>query len=111
MACQVHFSRVRSQDAGGQRSPTVAKLHRATKRNVINSETAVLTRACQHATEYLEGVDSRPVATTSDLAELRRRLNVELGASGTLAGTVIDELVAAIAGGSLAPPVDASSLG
>lgn len=67
----------------------------------MNPEAAVLTRACQHATEYLEGLDSRPVATTTGLAELRRRLNVELGASGTPAETVIDDLVAATAGGQL----------
>jgi aromatic-L-amino-acid decarboxylase len=67
----------------------------------MNPEAAVLTRACQHATEYLEGLDSRPVATTTGLAELRRRLNVELGASGTPAETIIDELVAATAGGQL----------
>ena len=46
-------------------------------------EVAVLTRACRHAIEYLDGLNSRPVATTTGLAELRRRLNVELGASGT----------------------------
>ncbi len=67
----------------------------------MNSEVAVLTRACLHATEYLQGLDSRPVATTVGLAELRDRLNVELGAAGTPPETVIDDLVAATAGGQL----------
>ena len=67
----------------------------------MNLEAAVLARACLHATEYLEGLDSRSVATTIGLAELRRRLNVELGAAGTPAEVVIDELVAATAGGQL----------
>lgn len=61
----------------------------------------MLTRACRHAIEYLDGLNGRPVATTTGLAELRRRLNVELGASGTPAETVIDELVAATAAGQL----------
>ena len=64
-------------------------------------EATVLARACRHAVAYLEGLDHRPVATTVGLMELRQRLDVPLGAEGTPAETVIDELVAATAGGQL----------
>jgi glutamate/tyrosine decarboxylase-like PLP-dependent enzyme len=67
----------------------------------VTIEQAVLARACDHAATYLAGLDSRPVATTTSLETLRARLNVTLGAAGTPAQTVIDELVAATQGGHL----------
>ncbi|WP_246217492.1 pyridoxal phosphate-dependent decarboxylase family protein [Paraburkholderia panacisoli] len=68
---------------------------------IVSLESAVLVRACEHATAYLQGLDTRSVATTVGLVELRKRLNVGLGAEGTPPETVIDELVAATAGGQL----------
>ncbi|MBU2033781.1 MAG: aspartate aminotransferase family protein, partial [Alphaproteobacteria bacterium] len=67
----------------------------------MSDDAAVLARACGHAAAYLEGLDTRSVATTTSLHELRRRLDVGLSAKGTRAETVIDELVAATAGGHL----------
>ncbi|MBU2340824.1 MAG: aspartate aminotransferase family protein [Alphaproteobacteria bacterium] len=67
----------------------------------MSEDAAVLARACGHAAAYLEGLDTRSVATTASLDELRRRLDVGLRAKGTRAETVIDELVAATAGGHL----------
>ena len=65
------------------------------------STSAALRRAFDHATAYLEGLDSRPVAATASLAELRSRLHIPLAATPTPAPVVIDDLVAATAGGQL----------
>ncbi len=67
----------------------------------MSLESDVLGRAYAHAVAYLEGLDARPVATTVGLAELRSRLDVPFNHSPTPAETVIDELVAATAGGQL----------
>lgn len=45
------------------------------------------------AREWLQGIDSRSVAATADLAELRVRFPAELPATGTAAETVVAELV------------------
>jgi aromatic-L-amino-acid decarboxylase len=67
----------------------------------MSDEATVLSRAYEHAVVYLEGLDSRSVAATASLAELRARLNVPLEATGTPARTVIDDLVTATEGGHL----------
>ena len=60
-----------------------------------------LRRALHHAEAYLSGLESRPVAATVSVDELRARLGVELGAEGINPEQVIDELVAAMEGGIL----------
>jgi glutamate/tyrosine decarboxylase-like PLP-dependent enzyme len=60
-----------------------------------------LARAQHHAQAFLSGLDGRPVAATTGLAELRWRLGVELGRQGVPAPQVVDELVAATEGGHL----------
>ena len=67
----------------------------------MNDPTEVLHRAFSHARDYLEALDSSPVAATSTLAELRHRLQIPLTAAPTPAATVIDDLVTATAGGQL----------
>ena len=54
----------------------------------------VLSRAADHAFEYLEGLDRQSVATTVGLEELRARLARPLPERGTPAAQVVDELVA-----------------
>jgi aromatic-L-amino-acid decarboxylase len=68
---------------------------------LMSLESDVLGRAYGHAVAYLEGLDARPIATTVGLTELRNRLDMPLRHSPTPAETVIDELVAATAGGQL----------
>ena len=63
--------------------------------------TDALSRAHAHAVRYLETLDTRPVAATIGLQDLRDRLGVPLARAGTPAGDVIDELVTATAGGHL----------
>ncbi|HET6328049.1 MAG TPA: aminotransferase class V-fold PLP-dependent enzyme [Planctomycetaceae bacterium] len=60
-----------------------------------------LQRALEHATEYLDGLESRPVGSTVGLDELRTHLGGPLPETGMLAPDVIDELVAKTAGGHL----------
>jgi len=60
-----------------------------------------LHQALRHAVTYLEGLSQRPVAATVGLEELRARLGGELAEAGTPATRVIDDLVAATAGGHL----------
>ena len=60
-----------------------------------------LRRASAHAFDYLEGLDTRSVASTATLEELRARLGVTLGERGVAPELVIDELVAATEGGHL----------
>jgi len=67
----------------------------------MDDPTEVLHRAFSHALDYLEALDSSPVAATSTLAELRHRLQIPLTAAPTPAATVIDDLVTATAGGQL----------
>jgi aromatic-L-amino-acid decarboxylase len=65
----------------------------------MSVEAAVLSRAYRHAVDYLEGLDNRPVASTTSLRVLRERLGVPLSAAPTPAETVIENLAAATAGG------------
>jgi aromatic-L-amino-acid decarboxylase len=58
------------------------------------SDRSALERAAEHAFAFLEGLDSRSVATTASLEELRARLARPLPDRGMPSVQVIDELVA-----------------
>lgn len=58
-----------------------------------------LHRAAAHAIAYLEQLDARPAAATATADGLRHALSFELPRSGVSAARVIDDLVAATAGG------------
>jgi glutamate/tyrosine decarboxylase-like PLP-dependent enzyme len=60
-----------------------------------------LHRAQQHAIEFLASLEHRPVQATVGLETLRERLGGKTPESGSAAVTVIDDLVAATAGGHL----------
>jgi glutamate/tyrosine decarboxylase-like PLP-dependent enzyme len=60
-----------------------------------------LERALVHALGYLDGIDSNSVAATASLDQLRARLGVSMADRGLDAVQVVDELVAATAGGHL----------
>lgn len=62
---------------------------------------AGLHRVLHHATEYLDGLDRHLVHATVGLDELRARLGGEVPHVGTDPTQVIDDLVAATAGGHL----------
>ena len=62
---------------------------------------AALTRAAEHAFAWLDGLDSRSVATTATLEEMRARLGRPLADRGVPATQVIDDLVADVDGGIL----------
>ena len=64
-------------------------------------ERTALTRAAEHAFTWLDGLDSRSVATTASLAQMRTRLGRPLADRGVDAVQVIDDLVADTAGGLL----------
>jgi glutamate/tyrosine decarboxylase-like PLP-dependent enzyme len=61
----------------------------------------LLDRTRQHAVDFLNGLDERPVAPTATRDELRRRLGAPLQDRGVDATQVIDDLVAATSGGHL----------
>jgi glutamate/tyrosine decarboxylase-like PLP-dependent enzyme len=61
----------------------------------------VLQTAAAHAAKYLERLDSRPVATTATVEELRLRLAKPLPETGMAPEAVIDELVHDTEGGIL----------
>ena len=62
-------------------------------------ERAALARAAEHANAFLAELESRPVAATATLADLRARLGRPLVDGGVDAAQVIDDLVADVAGG------------
>jgi len=64
-------------------------------------ERTALRRAAEHALAWLDGLESRPVATTASVAEMRARLGRPLAERGVDAAQVIDDLVADTAGGLL----------
>ena len=66
-----------------------------------SSERDVLLRAAEHALAWLDGMDTRPVATNATLAEMRARLGRPLTDRGVEARLVIDDLVADTEGGIL----------
>ena len=61
----------------------------------------VLTRAADHAFAWLDGLETRSVATTATLEEMRARLGRPLADRGVAATQVIDDLVADVEGGIL----------
>ena len=65
------------------------------------SDTLALERAYRHAVDYLAGLDTRSVATTKGLNDLRRALRMPLAARGAPPETIIDELAQATEGGHL----------
>lgn len=58
-----------------------------------------LVRALHHASEWLAGLDTRPVGARADLETLRARLQLPVPERGTDPAQIIDELVAQTAGG------------
>ena len=64
-------------------------------------ERAALMRAAEHAFAWLDGLDSRSVATTATLEEMRARLGRPLADRGVAPVEVIDDLVADVDGGIL----------
>ncbi len=62
---------------------------------------SALERAAQHAFAWLDGLDTRSVATTASVAQMRARLARPLAERGVAATQVIDDLVADTAGGIL----------
>lgn len=60
-----------------------------------------LMRAVEHSFTWLDGLQTRPVAATASLDDLRARLGRPLGDHGVAAAQVIDELVADVDGGVL----------
>jgi glutamate/tyrosine decarboxylase-like PLP-dependent enzyme len=64
------------------------------KNNVARSATLALDHALDHAKNWLERLDSRPVAPRTDLASLRDRLGGVIPDRGMSPECVIDELVA-----------------
>src|SRR5258708_6058178 len=67
----------------------------------LTTERVALQRAAEHAFAWLEGIDSRPIATTASVAQMRQRLARPLADRGVAAVQVIDDLVADTAGGIL----------
>jgi glutamate/tyrosine decarboxylase-like PLP-dependent enzyme len=65
----------------------------------LTPDHAALERAAQHAFAWLDGLDTRSVATTATVAEMRARLARPLADRGVAATQVIDDLVADTAGG------------
>ena len=65
---------------------------------------AVLDRAHHHATRWLDGLDTRSVAATTTLEQLRARLGVPLDENGADPERIIDELAAATEGGLIGSP-------
>jgi glutamate/tyrosine decarboxylase-like PLP-dependent enzyme len=59
----------------------------------------VLVRALHHASEWLAGLDTRPVGAQVDLETLRTRLRLPVPERGTDPVRIIDDLVAQTAGG------------
>ena len=66
---------------------------------MTDATTPALERALRHARAHLESLDTQPVAARTDLATLRARLDTPWTDAGVPAVQVIDELVAATAGG------------
>ena len=64
-------------------------------------EADTLHRALGYALDHLSGLDTRPVAATTTLDELRARLGAPLGDAGLPATAVVEALVEAARGGHL----------
>jgi glutamate/tyrosine decarboxylase-like PLP-dependent enzyme len=65
----------------------------------MTDEHKALRRALDHAIDYLDGLDERPIPTTVDITELRKRFGGDLAEEGISPEQVIDELAADVEGG------------
>ena len=65
----------------------------------MTDEHKALRRALDHAIDYLDGLDERPIPTTVDITELRKRFGGDLAQDGISPEQVIDELAADVEGG------------
>ena len=65
----------------------------------VHSIDATLSLAAARATQFLNGLDERPVGATADVAKLRTRLNRPLKDKGLPAETVVDGLIDAVENG------------
>ena len=65
---------------------------------------AALDRAHHHAARWLDGLDTRSVAATTTLEQLRGRLGVPLEDHGVDPSRIIDDLAAATEGGLIGSP-------
>ena len=63
-----------------------------------------LERAMQHASRWLDGLDTRAVGATASLEELRARLARPLADAGVDPAEVVDDLAAATEGGLIGSP-------
>ncbi|MFL5620825.1 MAG: pyridoxal phosphate-dependent decarboxylase family protein [Gemmatimonadaceae bacterium] len=70
----------------------------------MTKQHAALDRAYHHAARWLDGLDTRSVAATRTLEELRARLGVPLENKGADPARIIDDLAAATEGGLLGSP-------
>jgi glutamate/tyrosine decarboxylase-like PLP-dependent enzyme len=60
-----------------------------------------LQRAIHHASAWIDGLETRPVASVTDLATMRARIGIPLPERGTDPAQVIDDLVTMTEGGHL----------
>ena len=67
----------------------------------MTSHRPLLERTLDHAVEYLDALDSRPVAASASADELRAALHGPLPEDGISSEAVVDELVTALDGGLL----------
>jgi glutamate/tyrosine decarboxylase-like PLP-dependent enzyme len=65
----------------------------------MTEEHKALRRALDHAIDYLDSLDERPIPASVDITELRRRFGKDLGEESVPPEQVIDELVADVEGG------------
>jgi glutamate/tyrosine decarboxylase-like PLP-dependent enzyme len=65
---------------------------------------AALDRAYHHAARWLDGLETRSVAATTTLEQLRARLGIPLEAHGADPVRIVDDLAAATEGGLLGSP-------
>lgn len=70
----------------------------------MNPSYDALDRAHHHATRWLDGLDTRSVAATTTLEQLRARLGVPLTDCGVAPARIVDDLAAATEGGLLGSP-------
>lgn len=70
----------------------------------LDAQRALLHRAADLASDYLNSLESTSVATTASLAELRARFARTLDDAGTDPRTILEELVHAAEGGILGSP-------
>jgi glutamate/tyrosine decarboxylase-like PLP-dependent enzyme len=70
----------------------------------VTQNHAALDRAHHHAARWLDGLDTRSVAATATLEQLRARLGVQLGETGADPARIVDDLAAATEGGLIGSP-------